>query len=99
MIENTILAEGLAAILLNSKKAAGEAAIKVIQETAPWDKCDAVKVYNETLVTSLRPYLEWARQFCYGRNDPFRQIVREYDDCLLTAEEFFSKVIEAVALM
>ncbi len=92
---NLVLAEGLAAIVENSKDIAKREVMIEVQKPS-WDEtAKPHEVYHKTLATLLKPYADWASE--YARQNKFNDIELEYFDGLITTEEFLNKLSLAIA--
>lgn len=87
-METTMKVIALAAVLKDAQDKASEAALKLIRDTASWDKCDPHALYHSTEAGILKPYVEWAVLSYAGF-----PVVDQYLEGLITGREMLSALV------
>lgn len=87
-MENMLMAIALAEVLSAAEKKASKAAVDLIKETAPWDKCDPHGVYYKVESETLSEVVNWAILRWAGHME-----TDQYLDRLITGREFLSAIL------
>jgi hypothetical protein len=87
-MENRLMAIAIAAVLGSAEEKASKAAVDLIKETAPWDKCDPHGVYYKVESETLSEVVNWAVLRWAGHME-----TDQYLEGLVTGREFLSAIL------